>query len=538
MKAAIGLLSDAVPILGYHKRSYIVIVSVIGTIALAVLGFLQLPARFASVAAFLLLVVNLQVATVDLLTEGKYAELMVKRPDTGSDLVSYAWGLASVGNLLGSTVSGIMADYVSARWIFVVSLPIAAHVIFPVLAGWFPEEKLSPENRRIRYDKISTHISLFKLSVAMTIGAVIVGMSALGTGRVQSTLSVIVAISLAILGFIWLPNTLRKANLYLFLSNMLYITISGALDYWFIADNDCVPGGPHFSFTYYNTYANLVASVASVIGVILFQRFLSRGSFRVAFLASGVIKLAASMFDYAIVKRYNIHYGIPDKAFFMMGDAIIAPVIGMLELMPSVVLTSKVCPPGMEASVYALLASYQNLGAAVSRTVGVALIGFLRIQTTKPCNFDGLPYAIVIAHVLIPALSFPLIFILIPDARMTDNLLEDDTHSPDTEFERVPVDDPEDAFDDTDSDYQDTVIPKEGPAAPHVKASDAAPPTGSGDDVPLVAISDWKDGNPAGEPGEESNIAGSLDRAGSMAGEGDVHDPLDRSNDRDGTAST
>lgn len=535
MKAALGLLSDAVPIFGYHKRSYIVIVSIIGTIAISVLGVVRLPARFASIAAFLLLIVNLQVATVDLLTEGKYAELMVRRPETGSDLVSYAWGLSAVGNLLGSTVSGVMADHVSAHWIFLVGLPLAAHVIFPVLAGWFPEQRLSQENRRIRYDKITAHISLFKLSVAMTIGAVVVGMSALGTGRLQSTLSVTVAISLAILGFVWLPNTLRKANLYLFLSNMLYITLSGALDYWFIADNDCVPGGPNFSFTYYNTYANLVASVASVIGVVLFQRFLSRGRFRVAFLASGLIKLAASMFDYAIVKRYNKDYNIDDKVFFMMGDAIITPVIGMLELMPAVVLTSKVCPPGMEASVYALLASYQNLGAAVSRTVGVALIDFLEIRTTKPCDFSGLPFAIVIGHVLIPALSFPLIFILIPDAKMTDNLLEDDTRGPTTEFERVPESDPEDAFDDTDSDYQDQGEPRRDHIS-FAKADGSTSPTGSGDDVPLVAVSDWRDGSTGGELEEERpNITGPLDQAGSISE--NATGSLDRSHGHGGASS-
>lgn len=484
MKAAIGLLSDAVPIFGYHKRSYIVIVSAIGTVALAVLGFVPLSYRFATIASLLLLVVNLQVATVDLLTEGKYAELMVRRPETGSDLVSYAWGLASIGQLFGSIVSGPMADFLNPRYIFLVALPLSAHVIVPVIAGWFPEERLPPENRAVRYDKLTSHKSLVKLSIAMTIGAVVVGMSALGTGKVQSVLSVSVAILLAILGFVWLPNTLRKANLYLFLANMLYITINGALDYWFIADDNCVLGGPHFSFTYYNTYANLVASVASVIGVALFQRYLSRGKFRVAFWATGLIKLAASMFDYAMVKRYNKKFGIPDKAFFMMGDAIITPVVGMLELMPAVVLTSKVCPPGMEASVYALLASYQNLGAAVSRTIGVALIDFMNIQTTAPCNFDALPNLIIVAHVLVPALSFPLVFILIPDARMTDNLIEANDNSPPTEFEPVPLKDPEDDSDDTDKGFRGTVQEEDG--TPVVEPLGLKSVTGNADDIPLI----------------------------------------------------
>lgn len=186
--------------------------------------------------------------------------------------------------------------------------------------------------------------------------------------------------------------------------------------------------------TYYVTYANLVGSIASIVGVALFQRYLSRGKFRVAFWTTGLVKLAASLFDFAIVKRYNRHLGISDRAFFMMGDAIIVQVVGMLELMPAVVLTSKVCPPGMEASVYALLVSYQNLGGGVSSTLGVALIEFLKIDTKAPCNFSRLPLGILIAHVFLPALSFPLVFFLIPDARMTDDLIRpsgDDGNSAD-----------------------------------------------------------------------------------------------------------
>lgn len=198
--------------------------------------------------------------------------------------------------------------------------------------------------------------------------------------------------------------------------------------------------------TYYVTYTNLVGSVASIVGVTLFQRFLSRGRFRVAFWISGLVKLAASLFDYAIVKRYNTLLGISDSFFFMMGDAIIVQVVGMLELMPAVVLTSKVCPPGMEASVYALLVSYQNLGNGVARTIGVGLIELLHIRTNEKCDFTHLPLAILIAHVALPALSFPLVFFLIPDARMTDDLItpgpnDEGIEDPAAEFATLDSDD-------------------------------------------------------------------------------------------------
>lgn len=93
-------------------------------------------------------------------------------------------------------------------------------------------------------------------------------------------------------------------------------------------------------------------------------------------------------------------------------------------------LISKLCPKGLEASVYALLASYQNLGQNCARSIGVALSSVMGIQTTVPCDFTNLPAAIFIAHVLLPLLIVPLVFVLIPDACLTDDL-QNDGKSPD-----------------------------------------------------------------------------------------------------------
>jgi len=55
----------------------------------------------------------------------------------------------------------------------------------------------------------------------------------------------------------------------------------------------------------------------------------------------------------------------------MFGDAIIFHVLKMLAFMPSAVLTSKLCPHEMEATVFALLAGFQNFGDVVSKTMGI-----------------------------------------------------------------------------------------------------------------------------------------------------------------------
>jgi len=81
----------------------------------------------------------------------------------------------------------------------------------------------------------------------------------------------------------------------------------------------------------------------------------------------------------------------------------------------------------MEATVYALLAGFQNFGSAVSSSMGTLAIDLTGIRTPKdaPCNFDDLIWLVVTSHVILPLLTLPLTFVLIPNARMTDDLLGD-----------------------------------------------------------------------------------------------------------------
>ena len=89
MKALYGMLSDSVPLCGWHKRGYIIGVSVVGVAAVSTLAVVELPLEQASVAAMLFFVANLDMAMVDLLVQGKYAQMMVQHPDTSSDLVTW-----------------------------------------------------------------------------------------------------------------------------------------------------------------------------------------------------------------------------------------------------------------------------------------------------------------------------------------------------------------------------------------------------------------------------------------------------------------
>lgn len=422
MKAAIGLLSDAVPLLGYHKQVYIILSSLLGSLALAILTSIPSHVMFGPMAAILLLIVNFQIATVDLLTEGKYAELMVSRSDTGADLVSFVMGMTGIGALFASAAIGPLT-LVPSQLTFGVALPFALFVILPSLCGWFPEHRLPVHRRGIRYDKLNSHPGLFQLCLAMTVSAMALCVLTFVAPVLEVYVSLVTAFLLVALSCNWLPDLLRRANIFLFINNVLYVPITAAMDYFFTASKECLPDGPHFSMAYYISFANIMGAFASILGTVVFQIFFRQSNFRVAIAYTNVIKILAIAFDFAIVKRFNLRIGIPDSIFFLFGDAIVYQAAYRIELTPLMVLTSKVCPHGMEASVYSLLVSFQNLGGNVGRSLGYALMKWFNIRTVSPCDFSNLPYVILIARAVLPALSFPLIFLLIPNAKLTDDLI-------------------------------------------------------------------------------------------------------------------
>jgi hypothetical protein len=119
------------------------------------------------------------------------------------------------------------------------------------------------------------------------------------------------------------------------------------------------------------------------------------------------MQVVASAFDLLIINRYNIAWGIPDKWFYMFGDAIIGPAIGMFAFMPAVVLTSKLVPKGLESTTYALLAGFQNFGGIVSSQLGIFATEYFGIVTDeeKGCNFENLSMLVAVCHCALPLLA-------------------------------------------------------------------------------------------------------------------------------------
>merc|ERR1719193_564133 len=313
---------------------------------------------------------------------------------------------------------------------------------FPIVKQYMPEARLPESSRNILWSKVRKRFRIFLVALMMACAGL--GLSAIvlaGSGSKKSgdetsptrwslyqlIYSVVASILLCISGFWALPKTLAMCNLYLFLQETLYVQISGSIDYWYTANEDCVPGGPGFSYIYYITWSGIIGCIAGIAGVVLFQRYCSNWTFRQCFWIAIMVRLVAASFDIVIINRVNLRIGIPDSAMYLLGDSIVSNMLMMLAFMPSCVLTAKICPKEMEATVYSLLAGFQNFGVAVASAAGLYLQSAFDVEMSNrksfDCKYGNLTWLIVVAHILLPLLTIPLTFVLIPDARLGDDIL-------------------------------------------------------------------------------------------------------------------
>merc|ERR1719326_1707471 len=88
---------------------------------------------------------------------------------------------------------------------------------------------------------------------------------------------------------------------------------------------------------------------------------------------------AFSILDLVLFTRTNVKYGIPDT-WFVLGTSGCASIISNWQWMPNIVILSQLCPKGMEATMYALLAGCHNLGNSISEYLGAYALHVLEVQ--------------------------------------------------------------------------------------------------------------------------------------------------------------
>ncbi|KAK7197723.1 putative pteridine transporter [Novymonas esmeraldas] len=247
----------------------------------------------------------------------------------------------------------------------------------------------------------------------------------LGTSQDLGWSSLAVAVVCCGMAFWACHMVAAKATVFAFLDMLLYLQLPGVMDSFYMAPKSCYPEGPHFTYVFYNTVGAIIGDLGAVGGVICFSYIFSKRSYWFTFVVITIVKVLASLFDIIIVKRWNLAIGIPDHAMYILGDSIVYEAVSELSWMPVVLLFSRVCPRGSESMIYALASGFSNMGQSMSSAVGSLFLELVwPIKTTgiNGCDFSNVPMLLLVSHILMPLAVIPLSFLLLPRARICDQI--------------------------------------------------------------------------------------------------------------------
>ena len=350
IKPLFGLISDGLPLFGYRRRPYLILSGLLGTAAWLSLATIVNSAWAATIAIIL---TSVSVAVSDVIVDSLVVERARKESlaKVGS-LQSLTWGASALGGLITAYFSGWLLEHFSKQIIFSIT------ATFPlIVAGvaWFITEK--PVTKGEQNSKTGQQIK--QLWTAITNKAILAP---------------------TVFLFLWQATPTADSAFFFFTTNELGFQ-------------------PEFLGR-----VRLVTSVAALVGIGLYQRFLKNLPFRVILGWSTVISSMLGLTTLILVTHANRVIGIDDH-WFSLGDSLVLTVMGQIAFMPVLVLSARLCPPGIEATFFALLMSIENLAGLLSHEFGALLTHWLGVTET---NFEQLWLLVIITN-LSTLLPLPLI---------------------------------------------------------------------------------------------------------------------------------
>uniref|UniRef100_A0A804Q941 Folate-biopterin transporter 6 n=1 Tax=Zea mays TaxID=4577 RepID=A0A804Q941_MAIZE len=347
-------------------------VGILGTVSAAIVAVtIGLPM---SSAVLCLMGISTAVAIADVTIDASIAKNSIDKPALAPDMQSLCAFSSSLGALVGYATSGLFVHHLGAQGALGVMAIPPATVVF---LGFFIYE-------------LKTHQHNVKEKVLNKVGGAVKGM--VRTIRYP---------------VVWRPS------LYMFLSLALSISTHEGQFYWY---TNKTPPNPGFSQEFVGL-VHAIGAVASMLGVLVYHKCLKDYPFRSILLYAQLLYGVSGLLDLTFVLRWNLALGIPDAAFVTLEECV-SRVVARVRLMPMMVLSTKLCPPGMEGTFFALLMCIDSLGMLAAKAGGAAVLRALRVTRT---DFGHLWLAVLLRNVL--RLATLGAIGLVPTAGQTDVLV-------------------------------------------------------------------------------------------------------------------
>ncbi|KAL2462229.1 putative folate-biopterin transporter 3 [Abeliophyllum distichum] len=358
-----GLLTDTVPILGYRRRPYFIFAGILGATSMIILS---LDKNLHLVLALVLLMTgSTAVAVADVTIDACVTENSISHPSIAGDMQSLCGVSSSIGQLIGFAISGLLVHLIGSKGVFgVLSIPVGLVIVVGIMIR-------DPFIRNFSYKQVNQ--------------------KCLDAGRALWT-----ALKCSV---VWRPC------LYMYLSLALSLHIHEGMFYWYTDAKT----GPSFSQEMVGSIS-AVGAIGSLLGVLLYQNAFRNYPFRHVLFWAQLLYGLSGMLDLILVLRINLRFGVPDYVVVVI-DAAVSHMISRLKWMPLLVLSSKLCPSGIEGTFFALLMSIDHVGMLSASWAGGLLLHILNVTRT---TFDNLWLAILIRS-LFRVLPLGILF-LIPNS--------------------------------------------------------------------------------------------------------------------------
>jgi len=350
-----GFISDTVPLFGYKRKSYLCLMGVVGCVAWSTLsqGVTVVDNRWT--ASFLFAVGSLSIAFSDVLIDSIVVERARESEDnsTTGSLQSLCWGMVAFGGIASSYFSGELVEEKGSAFVF------ACTAVFPLLiagAAFLVKEERKDATSSEREEETTTALKELEKN-----GSVVEA----GKETLSTLWSVVKQKQIwgpALFMYLWQATPSPGSAMFYFSTNEL-----------------------HFSPEFLGR-VSFARSLAALGGVGLYNAYFKYVPLKKMFTYSAILATALGSTQLLLVSGYNRELGISDELFALTDSAVLT-VLGEISFLPVLVLAAKICPKGVEATLFASLMSLFNFGGVTSQFLGAGLTEKLGVTAD---NFDNL----------------------------------------------------------------------------------------------------------------------------------------------------
>ncbi|KAL2652248.1 hypothetical protein R1flu_020376 [Riccia fluitans] len=365
IKPIYGLISDGLPLFGYRRRSYLFLCGLLGAASWASLATF-VDDKYGALISILLS--SLSVAFSDVVVDSMVVErARGESQNTSGSLQSLCWGSSATGGIVSAYFSGSLVELYGVRFVFGVTAVLP--LITSAVAVLVREERMSLSGIRVSDKPAAESPELSFLAHAKS--------------QLCSLWEAVKEPSIflpTLFIFLWQATPMSDTAMLYFTTNKLGF-------------------GPEFLGR-----VRLVTSVASLAGVAIYNQLLKEVPLRKMFFWTTTLGSLIGLSQIVLIKGWNRDVGISDE-WFAVGDSLVGTVLGQVSFMPVLVLAARLCPPGVEATLFAALMSISNGGGVVGGVIGAWLTGLFGVTSE---NFDNLALLVVVCNV---TSLFPLPFL-------------------------------------------------------------------------------------------------------------------------------